>query len=983
LFGPLPEAAIAEGRELSETHLGAFCITNLPSGSVKEGTGREKEDGVWWERVIEIEKSQLTGVTPPRIYFFDSPAPPDSGYVPCGSQPGRQTVLEGNLNARSKIRALVFRPYGKGSARFQVDSGELDIELGNVRSTVETVFGAPVDFAGRLLWIKNPGRILVAPDSGDYTAVLDVEATDLRFPGSRIRLGDEEAAVVTADLYNRSTDGRLLFELDVTRGDLVLTRGTLRAGRSTGAGFTWTAGGLQLQTSAFDAAAMAVTANQGEIDVELADLTLAADRLEHGAPLRATLVPSEPVTARVLRAHGTQSPEQLALDRHSWQGLYAAGESVTFADGNGSPQLSGGGVLDLASLDDRAVTGRLMLRHPSISLAARLGLIRDPPVLELAFTGAKDHLAFEGHLESSHLTLGALRVEDHQTHPLKFRAADAGLQVFRIDLDFELEPTEGRVTLVDPTDASRPTTLETRLDRFRLRGALHVGAGDDLPRLELEAGDVAASFVATTTARSALFGAPVQMVGASASLAISRPVAVDPAGIRGSLELATGGVVVADGRFDLSDQSGEPFVLEAALNTVAAATLSIDLATGRYGLHEAHFDLRRLKARSDAAIDIGLGGLRLEAPSLSIGHLTIDVVDGDGEIAAEAFSFAAKNLRYPGPPAVELELAAPLTIPSMTAALAEDQSAALKVTGATLFGLDLAASSARFTSPDGFSLRGQQARFAARELSSTRLDGGVTIATGGLAVEARDGKAEGSASFRDFELTIDKTTERLNGTGKLRIENVAIQARDRLKVGDCSENKRWKLRARTTIDQVDLDLRLDDERLEGEARIQDVSAEIRNDGYSRCEWDEPVVLWPKKEAIFDVPCGLKGFPPRVKMCRQRVTLVPEARAKIHWVAELHKLDAKARLSEAKVSLRGDRGLEICPRGIDLSPPLIVANYHPDIRSSDVPVVGNLLRDLIRGTATLFESTLTTLIGSQVAFHNYLREQLFPPQCFGG
>ncbi len=984
LFSPMPETAIAQGRDLDETHLGAFCITNLPAGSMKEKKGKETEDGVWWEREIKIKKRHLVGVTPPRVYFFDSPTRPSARFVSCASQPDRPTVLEGNLNAGSRIHALVYKPNVKGSARrIQVNPGQLNVELGNVRSSVKTVLGAPVDFAGRLLWINNPGTVFVAPDHGEYDAVLEVQATDLRFPGARIRLGGQESAVVTTDLFNRSTDGRLVFELDVTRGDLVLNDGILRAGSTTGADFGWMAGGLQVQLSTFEAAGTTVTANQGDLAVELVDLALAAERLEHGAPLRATLVPSDLVRARTLRAQGTQSPEQLVLDRYTWQDLLARSDSVRVVDANGSPQLSGSGALKLASLDDQAVTGRLELRHPSIALAARLGLIQEPPALELDFTGAKDHLAFAGQLETSHLALGALRVEDDQPHPLQFAAADAGLPVFRIDFDFDLKPTAGRVTLVDPTVPSRPITLETRLDSFKTRGAIHVGLADDLPRLELEVGNIAASFAASTTARSALFGSPVQMVGASASLVIFRPVTLSPSGIRGSLELVTGGMIVADGRVDISDSSGEPFVLEGSLNTLAEATLSVDLATGRYSLHEAHFDLQGLRARSDGRIDVGLGGLRLAAPSLAIGHLKIDVVAGAGELVAEDFSFDAQSVHYPGPPAVELGLAAPLTIPSMNATLAKDQSDALKVAEAALFGLDLVASSARFTSPDGFSLHGQDAHFAARELASTRLDGSVTIATGGLKVEARDGKAEGSASFNGFRLSIDKSAKRLRGTGKLRLENVAIRARDRLKVGDCSEDKQWKLQARITIDQVDLDLELDDLRLTGESRVRSVAAEIRNDGYSRCEWDEKVVLWPKQQAIFDVPCGLKGFPPRVKMCRQRVTLVPEARAKIHWVAELHELDAKARLSEARVSLRGDRGVEICPEGIHLNPPLIVANYHPNIRSSDVPVVGNLLRDLIRGTATLFESTLTSLIGSQIAFHSYLREQLFPPQCFGG
>jgi hypothetical protein len=652
-------------------------------------------------------------------------------------------------------------------------------------------------------------------------------------------------------------------------------------------------------------------------------------------------------------------------------------------DEAGTEQIEGAGELKLAALDDRSVEGELKLRQPAIDIVQKLGLLVDPPALELDFSGVKEHLALNGRLDTDHLSLGALRVEDQQAHAVEFSAADAGQSVFGIDFDFDLKPTAGQLTLVDPRDPARSVSLEAGLERFRAQGTLQVGWGDDYPRLEVTAGSLGGSFAATTTAREALFGSPVKMLGASAGLEISRPVVVGPSGVQGLLEITTAGMVLADGRIDLSDAGGRPFNFEASLETTVDAVLGLDLASGKYSLHEAHFDLLDLRAKSEDEIEVGVGGLRLGAPRLEIGRLRLDVADGLGRVLAEDFSFDARSVRYEGPPEVALELKAPLNIPRLEADLSQDQETSFKVDHVVVRDLTLGASTARFVSPDGFVLAGNEASFSAPLLASDALKGEVQISSGNLKIEARDGKAQGAASFSGFRLAVDKTPQSLAGQGELRLENLTLRAMDRLDVGDCKERDRWKIKAGSTIQRVGIRLTLDRERLTGTANVKNVRLKIQNDGYSRCEWDDNVTLWPKQEAIFDVPCGLKGFPPKVKMCRKRVTLVPEAKAKIHWVAELHELHVKVRLAEAQIALRGKRGVEVCPKGLYLEPPLIVANYHPNVNSSDVPVVGNLLRDLIRGTATLFESFIVSTIGTQAAITNYLQQQFFSDQCYGG
>ncbi|MEM9557466.1 MAG: hypothetical protein AAGC60_24620 [Acidobacteriota bacterium] len=976
-----PSVASPEPEKPIQIRLGAFCIANLPSSLMKASRVGKEADGEWWLNEIEIPAGN--GIEPaPRLYFFDSPGNSDS-FVPCGSEEDRQTVLEGDINY-GKIRARQFQPYGNRSARFEVDPLGIDVGLGRVHSSVQPIFGASVDFAKRLLLIKNQKKMSVIPDRGTYDAVFQVEATDLQFIDARVRLGEEESAVVTTRLRNRSVvEGRLTFILDVTQGDLVLADGKLVSDPIRGDGFPWIAGGLVMETSSFVAEGMTLEAIGGILTAEMSTLAIEVERLEHGAPLRASLVPTAPITSRWLRAAGSQSPEELALGDYSWQGLHAQADSVSITDEGGTEQIGGAGDLELAALDDRSVEGELTLRQPAIAIVKKLGLLLEPPTLELEFSGLKERLAFKGRLDTNNLLLGALRVEDEQAHSVEFSAADAGQSVFDIDFEFDLKPTAGKLSLVDPGDLARSASLETDLELFRAKGALQVGGGDGLPRLEIVAGSLWGSFAAATTAQEALFGSPVKMLGASARLEISRPLVVGPSGVRGYLDILTAGVILVDGKIDLSDAGGRPFTFETSLETTVDSVLGLNLANGKYSLREAHFDLSGLRAKSENEIEVAVGGLRLEAPSLDIGRLRLDVTGGMGRVLAERFSFDARSVRYPGPPEVDLELKAPLSIPRLEADLSQDQDAFLQVEHVVVRNLTLAASTARFVSPDGFVLAGNDASFSAPWLASDALKAEVRITGGSLRVEARDGKAQGAAGFSGFRLAVDKTPQSLAGQGKLRLENLTLQAKDRLDVGDCKERDRWKIKAGSSIRGVDIRLTLDGEQMAGTANVENVRLKIQNDGYSRCEWGENVTLWPKQEAIFDVPCGLEGFPPKVKMCRNRVTLVPEAKARIHWVAELHELHVKVRLAEAQIALRGERGVEVCPKGLYLEPPLIVANYHPNVRSSDVPVVGNLLRDLIRGTATLFESFIVSTIGTQAAITNYLHQHFFSDQCYGG
>ena len=91
------------------------------------------------------------------------------------------------------------------------------------------------------------------------------------------------------------------------------------------------------------------------------------------------------------------------------------------------------------------------------------------------------------------------------------------------------------------------------------------------------------------------------------------------------------------------------------------------------------------------------------------------------------------------------------------------------------------------------------------------------------------------------------------------------------------------------------------------------------------------------------------------------------------MAELHQLQVSASIQNASLSARGDGAIRVCLNRLALNPPLIVANYHPNVREGGF--IQNAVRDLIRGVATLFESSVASTIGTTAALQTHLAAAL--------
>jgi len=968
---------------LGEINLGAFCITDIPPGTLRIGEGRGRQQGAWWEVFIDITKGAArNGNEIPRLYFFDKPMPQGAGLTTCRDwAENGASVLEGNLNW-AKIEAQYYIPYGIGSTRWQIDPRKLEVELGMVKSNVNRVLGARVDFAGRLVWAVNPRTVLVAPDQDRYDAILRVGSTDLVLAGAHLRFGETPSdSEIVVDLENNFADGRIRFNLDVSSGEMQLFEGILRAGESSGSAMNWQAAGLDFSSSELRSKRLKVDVKSHEIVATFDDLEIQCEDLFHEGVPSFRVDPSGPINATALSAMGTQTQDDLSLATFVWKDLVMEGEHVSVLRADATSSLQGAARIELSSLSDTRIEGSADFPDPDISALTVLALIENPENLHLNLSGLKNALAVDGGLEYDNLSFGKLLIDSPLLQPLTFRLSDSGdVGQARFEVGIKIDSAGAMFKMGDQTGVDGEFSLQTELLELDLGFAIVLGDGPDNPRLEISKGEFSAGIAATATNSPVLFGAPIAMAGVSASVSVPSPVTVTANMTDGSIDVSVDGIVATGGEMTFSAEDQTTFRIESPLSTSAGATVGIDLASGRYHLREASFVLNDLVASSSAATGVDVAGMQVTSPRLSIGLFELKVHDSEGRFTLQDLRFEADSITIAGPPMISLESAPGLEIPRLEARLFSDQTSALAVLDARAFNLDIEVPKATFVSPDGFRIVGRAASLVAEEVALDRVTGKIHIEGGSLAVASPSENVTGSATFREFDLSIVKTPDDLTGDGSIHIESLKLEAKDRLEVGQCSNNDQWKLKAIAEFGGSDIILSLSEDHLSGTAQLSSGSVEIADDGYSRCEWDEDIVLWEKQEAVVDIPC-FNGW--EIHNCRHRITLVPEARAKIHWVAELHDLSAKARFSDISVALDGDNGVRVCPEKITLDPPYIVANYHPNVRSSSVPIVGNLLRDLIRGAATLFESTLASSLGTNAAALVYLQQTLFPPVCYGG
>jgi hypothetical protein len=399
--------------------------------------------------------------------------------------------------------------------------------------------------------------------------------------------------------------------------------------------------------------------------------------------------------------------------------------------------------------------------------------------------------------------------------------------------------------------------------------------------------------------------------------------------------------------------------------------LRFDVGTGRAKLRSARIVAEKMEAKAlDVAKEVEISGIKLHSPDLTLAKLTVVFNEGSGSIKGEGLHFVTDDLTHPGQPYWQVKLApnTGLSVPKFDAQLGDTETS-LKVTDASLEGLSIDGLAAQFRSADGFAVAGQKFMLTADLLTEKLVKkGALTISTGNLNVVAADGSnvTTAKAAFDQFALSLDGPKDALSGRGSIGLHDVSVGGRFKLGIGQCSADQGWKVTGAFDIGKANLAVEMQASKISGSVDVNDGRAYIVNDGYSRCEWDEDHTFQEEKWAIFNA-CPLIGN------CEVKTIILPAIKAKIHWVAELQQLQASATIQRATLSVGGSSGMRYCLKQLLLSPPIIVANYHPNIREGGF--IQNLLRDLIRLVATTFESSLASLIGNSAAITTWLSSAL--------
>jgi hypothetical protein len=969
-------ATVAGLQRAKEIDLGAFCITNLPSGSIKVGDSIERPDGTWWEIRVDVPRSLRRR---PSIFFFaEPPAPVEGGaFEPCSNSRGKiASILDGRLNYAS-MQAIYKPATGQESNRWQVEPNKLDLEVGQVYTRLRTLFGGTLqptagsggNLAGRLLWVKNPdARIFYNLSARRQDGILRLATTDVELANVRLVLAPGLDAIISTlrcpSGEARPAKGRVQFSVDVADGRLRFVDGQCDASSIPLPPGTLRLAGLELANKALKAGLVRLVGQPTTPTLSVERITGIVDTVSHAAP-RVTLKTSKEVTVRALAGTVDSNTEgEIRFGTATWNDFAATG---TIAYGEPSA-ITGTGELAIRQLSDTNLDADLRVTDPLLPLLAGVVAV-DTARLEVTANGRKEAPSISGAAQIKTIRIASMAVAG-ATEPLTFNSTPGHTPDGSLPFAWDLKTPAGRLMLGNPSGQN--VTLQGQLSRFVLKGRLLFPG----PQVVIDPGGLVAEISAQASVSEMVLGSPVRFVSARLGATAPDGFTVSMESSKGFIDLETAAVIVATPSLAFADPN-KNFIIQAPLATSGQTTFRFDVANGHTTIRSASIHAKSVTAKALADQPVRVADLVLDAPFVTLAALDAEFKDGEGTAVLTNLAFQAKSVKHTAAPewAAEFADAQGFRLPTARARLTESDKALNAVDG-VVEGLSLTAATGSYRSADGFTIRGQNIAVTADKLSETHvMKGRVALGAGDLAVStAHDGNTTNAkARFEAFTVDVDGPKDKATGQGSVRVKDLSVGGRYRLEVGKCPEKDRWKVTGAVDVDQIDLGLQVTEGQMAGSAQLTQGKAYVVNDGYSRCEWDEPHTFVEEKWAIFHVPCWNNG----PAMCEVKTIVVPKIAAVIHWVAELHQLQASATITNAEARLGRGNGLVVCVRDTQLNPPIIVANYHPNIREGGF--VENLLRDLVRGVATLFESELANMAGSGAAVATTV-SRLFPEVC---
>jgi len=964
-----------------ELNLGTFCLTNVPSGSIKVLGTFVDTDRTWYRLGINVAGGAQGRA---RAFLFDKPLSRGAGFTSCAS-PGAnvRTVLSGALNSAS-IQAYYSFATATQSAAWQVEKGELKAELGKVSAQFGTLFGGKVDPAQRLLWVNNPKKLLFANGGATKEGVIRIEMTDITLQGAKLMLA-ENYSPLTLDLkaisdVDREDKGHVSFDMDVLTGGIQLARGTLFAEGVTLPSGTIHASYGQVVVQSGGAQRVSLHGRESSVQLELSRIDAQIGEIRHTLFPVTTVVPLKGVTLKGISGKVMPSTDLALLTEPSFVGMSAPAVQIALGEHSERRALSGQAVLKVAALDDQVIEAELSLNAPVVRATDFVVGENGIDQLQLAIKGPRENSQISGHAIVSRLRAGSLRWSSPESGQRLAVSMSGGIHsALGVQLPFSLDlPTRSGSAHFALPDGR--VALEGKLDRFKARGFLAIDLGQDVPvaRLVVAPDSFSLGMSGQVIHEPLLFGA-VPTLAAGMSLKMTAPGGFEVTSGRatGKVLVGVGAVIVNNSELAFADGTSG-MRIGVPLRTSADTALGLDLHTMDVSFEAGTLEVEQLTAQSAGPQTVSIAGMQIASPRLSIDRLRVAATAGQARVEMRGMAFEATQVIHAADPYVTAELTQPLRIATAEAVLGSVRQS-LRLVDGSLSDMTLHSTRTVFRSGDGLDVQGNSALIEVRKVSMNDIDASIAIADGEVQLDSKGSSSSTRlrTHFDGFLLDAQGTKGALNGQASLKLSDLSLGVKSRVRAGDCAEEQQWKIRSSVELGRVHVDMSMRDSKLHGELVVPSGRFNARNDGYSRCEFNKTHILVEEQRGRFEYPCfrGIKWY-----TCDGWTIIVPEVKAVIRWVAELHDLQVSGRIADTRISVRGERGLRVCPGRIDLNPPLVVANYHPNFKEGGF--LQNLVRDLIRGMASVFESVIVNLVGTSVSAATHLRSALIPEQCYG-
>lgn len=912
-------------RGATELEIGPFHLMGFRTGSIEVRPGsRILNTGIWHAFSLKIGAQDGA-----RVRIHGSGADGDG------------VILEGTLT-HGRIDGEVRDPTMRvgGGLAFDVEVGGLQLTLGNIRSNLKPLYGGTLDLSGRKVWIEATEKIEIRPF--EISGRVGFETSGVTLVGARIDLMGDGSQMLF-DLAARDPE-KIYLDLNLGDGAFRLAGGELVAKGIESDAREFRHCGSQVIGDGLKVDRLALVGQPTDQPlIDATGLRFANAAISHQtSPLFEASAPNG-VQIAALEAKAGSTEDFLSLSGISLVGIRFDAAQLSLVRA-GVRQIVGSGLVSLDHLTVDTMSGKLEVRGPTIAAVASTFASATTPNMTVSFSGAKNDLDVSGNVAVSGASLATLAFGGLE-EPVRFASGEDG-----ISFEVEAPGMAGNVEFHDP--ALGGVKIAAELQRLAATG--RIVENDGRIQLAIPAGGFELDLLATAVSETALYGAAPLFGGALLGFGNSTAVTIAEGNAEGALVAAVEGFAVAGAGLRLSNK-GAGFRLNKPLQTGAQASVGYELATSSMFLHQGNLTVEDLDLATDPAGLVALADLDLETPRLKLKKLELNADGGVAKLRAEELEFSAERFTHRKAPEVSGVLEEPVTIAAIAGDLPKNLSA-LEFTQESLSGVHAAVRNAEYLTPDGLSISAARVQLDLGLLTRERADGSISIEGGKIYVEdfaslgnGGESRLSGQAALQSAQLSFEGSKDEPTGNGTMHITSVGISGELPVAIENCARQPFW-MGIQAGMTGAEFEIELADGELTGAFGVESATASVGDTGYYRCEFDKRHTIaeatWMHVNPCWPGECTIKTI------------LTPKVEADVHWIMEVHEFKATGAVRDVKARLAGESGLQLCGAKLELEPAMISANYHPNVRDTGNPIT-NLPRDIIRGVATVIESSLAT------------------------